>query len=144
MSRKEEESAVNDISLYMYVQLVDLLAPPEVKKHPPPLEIKKDSAGIVSIQGITMKKVVSAEALEKIFEFGLTARHVSGTAMNAESSRSHLIFAVVVRIEDLLAEKISLGKLSLIDLAGSERVSKSGKQLEYPSEYPRKLSFLLD
>ncbi|KAL8425885.1 hypothetical protein ACSSS7_008297 [Eimeria intestinalis] len=73
-----------------------------------------------------MKKVTSADALGKIFEFGLGARHVSGTAMNAESSRSHLIFAVVVRIEDLIAEKVTLGKLSLIDLAGSERVSKSG------------------
>ncbi|KAL8452428.1 hypothetical protein Emag_002396 [Eimeria magna] len=73
-----------------------------------------------------MKKVTTADALEKIFEFGLGARHVSGTAMNAESSRSHLIFAVVVRIEDLMAEKVTLGKLSLIDLAGSERVSKSG------------------
>lgn len=74
-----------------------------------------------------MKKVTSSEALEKIFEYGLSARHVSGTAMNAESSRSHLIFAVLVRIEDLLAEKVTTGKLSLIDLAGSERVSKSGK-----------------
>ncbi|CDJ38191.1 kinesin heavy chain-like protein, putative [Eimeria tenella] len=106
--------------------LVDLLAPPEVKKNPPSLDIKKDSNGIVTIQGITMKKVTSAESLEKIFEFGLASRHVSGTAMNAESSRSHLIFAIVVRIEDLIAEKVTFGKLSLIDLAGSERVSKSG------------------
>ncbi|OEH76896.1 kinesin heavy chain-like [Cyclospora cayetanensis] len=107
-------------------QLVDLLAPPEVKKNPPPLEIKKDNTGIVMIHGITLRKVTSSEALEKIFEYGLTARHVSGTAMNAESSRSHLIFAVIVKIEDLLEEKFTMGKLSLIDLAGSERVSKSG------------------
>lgn len=108
------------------LQLVDLLAPSELKKNPPSLDIKKDSAGIVNIQGITMKKVSNSEALEKIFELGLNSRHVSGTAMNAESSRSHLIFAVVVRIEDTIAEKVTLGKLSLIDLAGSERVSKSG------------------
>lgn len=109
------------------MQLIDLLAPPEAKKNPHPLEIKKDSAGMVTIQGITMKHVTTSEALKKMFEFGLSARHVSGTAMNAESSRSHLIFAVVVKLEDLLAEKITMGKLSLIDLAGSERVSKSGK-----------------
>lgn len=76
-----------------------------------------------------MKRVTSADALRKIFDFGLGARHVSGTAMNAESSRSHLIFAVVVKIEDVLAEKVTYGKLSLIDLAGSERVSKSGGKL---------------
>lgn len=80
------------------LQLIDLLAPPEAKKNPHPLEIKKDSAGMVTIQGITMKHVTTSEALKKMFEFGLSARHVSGTAMNAESSRSHLIFAVVVKL----------------------------------------------
>ncbi|KAL8273192.1 hypothetical protein Esti_002950 [Eimeria stiedai] len=124
--KKSQSRRSNRTGLCLSSALVDLLAPPEVKKHPPSLEIKKDSYGIVTIQGITMKKVTSADALGKIFEFGLGARHVSGTAMNAESSRSHLIFAVVVRIEDFLAEKVTSGKLSLIDLAGSERVSKSG------------------
>lgn len=103
-----------------------MLLPEDKKKNPPVLDIKKDTSGMVVIPGITLKKVADKESLAKIFAWGLDARHVSGTAMNAESSRSHLIFSVIVRVEDLVAGKRANGKLSLIDLAGSERVSKSG------------------
>ncbi|OXB71002.1 UNVERIFIED_CONTAM: hypothetical protein H355_012613 [Colinus virginianus] len=108
-------------------QLVDLLLPDDKKKAPPALDIKKDVNGMVVIPGITLRKVQNKGDLSKIFAYGLEARHVSGTAMNAESSRSHLIFSVIVTLEDKVAGKRANGKLSLIDLAGSERVSKSGE-----------------
>ena len=48
--------------------------------------------------------------------------------MNAESSRSHAVFTVLLTQEtskgDLKGEKVS--RLSLVDLAGSERASKTG------------------
>jgi hypothetical protein len=40
--------------------------------------------------------------------------------MNAESSRSHLICSLVVRLTNKRTGKESLGKLTLVDLAGSE------------------------
>jgi hypothetical protein len=40
--------------------------------------------------------------------------------MNAESSRSHLICSLVVRLTNRRTGKESLGKLTLVDLAGSE------------------------
>ena len=46
--------------------------------------------------------------------------------MNDESSRSHLVFAICLKVTNLTSGKISRGKLSLIDLAGSERLSKTG------------------
>ncbi|CBZ51692.1 hypothetical protein NCLIV_014870 [Neospora caninum Liverpool] len=128
-------------------QLIDLLLPEEKKKTPPALEIKKDATGMVMIPGITLKKVADKESLAKTFAWGLDARHVSGTAMNAESSRSHLIFSVIVRVEDLVAGKRASGKLSLIDLAGSERVSKSGvtkERLVEAKEINKSLSALGD
>ncbi|PFH34827.1 putative calmodulin-binding carboxy-terminal kinesin-like family protein [Besnoitia besnoiti] len=128
-------------------QLIDLLLPEDKKKSPPALEIKKDASGMVMIAGITMKKVADKETLAKTFAWGLEARHVSGTAMNAESSRSHLIFSIVVRVEDFVAGKRTTGKLSLIDLAGSERVSKSGvtkERLIEAKEINKSLSALGD
>ncbi|KEP65414.1 UNVERIFIED_CONTAM: calmodulin-binding carboxy-terminal kinesin-like family protein, putative [Hammondia hammondi] len=128
-------------------QLIDLLLPEDKKKTPPALDIKKDATGMVMIPGITLKKVADKETLAKTFAWGLDARHVSGTAMNAESSRSHLIFSVIVRVEDLVAGKRASGKLSLIDLAGSERVSKSGvtkERLVEAKEINKSLSALGD
>jgi hypothetical protein len=48
--------------------------------------------------------------------------------MNVESSRSHLIFSLVIETTDLQTGALTKGKLSFVDLAGSERVKKSGAE----------------
>ena len=50
--------------------------------------------------------------------------------MNATSSRSHLIFSVIVNARNKQTRQRTVGKLSLVDLAGSERVSKTGASAE--------------
>lgn len=50
--------------------------------------------------------------------------------MNAASSRSHSILAVMVETVDSVTKKTITGKLSLIDLAGSERQDKTGATAE--------------
>jgi kinesin family protein C2/C3 len=45
--------------------------------------------------------------------------------MNAESSRSHLIVSVFTNGYNRLTKVTTTGRLNLIDLAGSERISKS-------------------
>ena len=61
---------------------------------------------------------------------GFNARTVASTAMNAESSRSHSIFTVIIEISDTGdvegGERVRAGKLNLVDLAGSERQKKTG------------------
>ncbi|GBF96810.1 hypothetical protein Rsub_09666 [Raphidocelis subcapitata] len=112
--------------------LMDLLLPaqprasgpraPEV----PRLEIKKDPRGLVTVQGATVVPVPSAEAALAMIDDGLARRHTAGTAMNRESSRSHLIISLVVEATNLQTQSVARGKLSFVDLAGSERVKKSG------------------
>ena len=50
--------------------------------------------------------------------------------MNAESSRSHSIFTIVIEMSSVSEldgkEHVKRGKLNLVDLAGSERASKTG------------------
>lgn len=50
--------------------------------------------------------------------------------MNAESSRSHSIFTIIIEMstvdKDSGKEIIKAGKLNLVDLAGSERQKKTG------------------
>jgi len=119
-----------DVDCYMleiYLDdLVDLLLEKKRRKNPPDLKIRSGKGGIVEVQNATIQQAESLEVLEKIFEDGMKARHVTKTKMNDESSRSHMIFAMLIRAENLQTGKVSLGKLSLIDLAGSERLSKTG------------------
>jgi len=48
------------------------------------------------------------------------------TKMNEASSRSHLIFSIIIDATNLSTKVRTVGKLSFVDLAGSERSSKTG------------------
>lgn len=96
------------------------------KKAPEKLEIKVDNKKMVFVKGAVIKPAESADELLNLFEAGNAKRHVGATKMNAESSRSHSVFAVLVEVYNKTTKKTSVGKLSLVDLAGSERADKTG------------------
>lgn len=50
--------------------------------------------------------------------------------MNDASSRSHLIFAIIVDSTNVNTGVRTIGKLSFVDLAGSEKNSKTGADAE--------------
>ena len=92
------------------------------KTEGPKLKINVDrKTNDVSIEGAVIKTADSPAQLKDLFERGNHIRHTSATTMNAESSRSHSIFAVLVYDR----RHGRTGKLSLIDLAGSERLKKT-------------------
>ena len=93
---------------------------------PPKLDIKLDNKKMVFVKGAVIKPAATADELLDLFEQGNTMRHVGATKMNAESSRSHSIFAILIEVFNKTTRKTSVGKLSLVDLAGSERADKTG------------------
>ena len=103
-----------------------MLLPPDKLKAPPRLDIKKDAKGWVTVQNATLVSVASEEDIMHVIDAGLSVRKVTSTKMNVESSRSHLIFSLIVETTDLQTQTVTRGKLSFVDLAGSERVKKSG------------------
>ncbi|XP_031488283.1 kinesin-like protein KIN-14I isoform X2 [Nymphaea colorata] len=125
--------------------LIDLLLPRNAKRLK--LEIKKDSKGMVVVENATTVTISGLEELNSIAFRGFEQRHTSGTQMNDESSRSHLIFSIVIESTNLVTQSQAKGKLSFVDLAGSERVKKSGSsghQLKEAQSINRSLSALGD
>jgi hypothetical protein len=116
--------------------LVDLYWVLDNKKHrssagdPPKLDIKVDAKKMVYIKNCVMKEASSPAELMDLFNKGNKERHTGATQMNAESSRSHSIFAIMVECFDTTTKKTTMGKLSLVDLAGSERADKTGAGAE--------------
>ena len=115
------------VELYLD-HIIDLLLPKKVKQ--PSLTIRKDSTGRVFIPEATVLKAMTAKALQEIFEQGSQNRHTSDTRMNDSSSRSHLIFSILLEVNNPDTDLNRMGKLSLVDLAGSERVKKTGATAE--------------
>ena len=64
---------------------------------------------------------------------GSSNREVAFTGMNERSSRSHSLFIIHVYQKNLKKDSTKQSKLYFVDLAGSEKVSKTGcmgQQLE--------------
>merc|ERR1719421_401634 len=127
--------------------LIDLLHSRSKEKVHQPLIIKKDAKGMVYVQNATEVAVNSKVEMMEAMAEGLQQRHTSETKMNRESSRSHLIFSVVLTGVDESTGRVSTGKMTLCDLAGSERVKKSeaeGEQLKEAIAINKSLSALGD
>ncbi|MED6136311.1 Kinesin-like protein KIN-14E [Stylosanthes scabra] len=103
--------------------------------------------GMVAVENVTVLPISKIEDLNNIIQRGSERRHTSGTQMNEESSRSHLILSVVIESTNLQSQAVARGKLSFVDLAGSERVKKSGSvgsQLKEAQSINKSLSALGD
>ncbi|MBA0793689.1 hypothetical protein Gohar_018077, partial [Gossypium harknessii] len=88
--------------------LVDLLLPKNAKRLK--LDIKKDSKGMVAVENATVIPISTFEELKSIIQRGSERRHISGTQMNEESSRSHLILSVVIESTNLQTQSVARGK----------------------------------
>uniref|UniRef100_A0A3Q1CGW7 Kinesin-like protein n=1 Tax=Amphiprion ocellaris TaxID=80972 RepID=A0A3Q1CGW7_AMPOC len=83
---------------------------------------------VVCFQGCTERFVSSPEEVMDVIDEGKANRHVAVTNMNEHSSRSHSIFLINIKQENVETELKLSGKLYLVDLAGSEKVSKTGAE----------------
>lgn len=77
------------------------------------------------IDGAEVLTATTPGDVMKIFAKGSSRHTTASTQMNAESSRSHLVCSLVVKLTNRRSGIQSIGKLMLVDLAGSERVRKS-------------------
>ncbi|XP_076148024.1 kinesin-like protein KIF18A isoform X1 [Alosa pseudoharengus] len=91
-----------------------------------PLAVREDSTKGVVVQGLSVHQPKSAEHILEALDYGNKNRTQHPTDMNATSSRSHAVFQVYLRQQDKTASlnpNVRVAKMSLIDLAGSERAS---------------------
>ncbi|XP_052866152.1 kinesin heavy chain [Anopheles cruzii] len=92
------------------------------------LSVHEDKNRVPYVKGATERFVSSPEDVFEVIEEGKSNRHIAVTNMNEHSSRSHSVFLINVKQENMENEKKLSGKLYLVDLAGSEKVSKTGAE----------------
>ncbi|CAE8624306.1 unnamed protein product, partial [Polarella glacialis] len=113
----------------------------------PKLGLRTDRDGFAQVDRLVEKEVKDAPELIRLLVRGLSQRIVAANAMNAESSRSHVMFTVKVTSVDAETREPLTGKLLLCDLGGSERLKRTeaaGDQLKEAIEINKSLSALGD
>ncbi|KAL7522046.1 hypothetical protein ACHAWX_006739 [Stephanocyclus meneghinianus] len=96
------------------------------------LSIKRNAEGKSFVDGINLvdidveNKSVGLEQLEAVIATAARARSVATTRMNSQSSRSHSVFMLHLCGSNEESGTIVHGALNLCDLAGSERLDRSG------------------
>ena len=90
----------------------------------PKLTIYEDSQGNLIIPDLSPINISNFEEANKLFILAEKFRHISSTEFNERSSRSHCIFSFNIKLTDN-ENNIIRSTLHVIDLAGSERITKS-------------------
>ena len=90
----------------------------------PNLNMYEDASGNLIIPDLNPISINSYEEASKLFKLAAKFRHTSSTEYNDRSSRSHCIFSFQLKIKGKDG-RIIRSTLHIIDLAGSERLSKS-------------------
>ncbi|XP_057528390.1 kinesin-like protein KIN-14N isoform X2 [Amaranthus tricolor] len=88
--------------------------------------IKHDANGNTHVSDLTIVDVRSSKEVAYLLDKAAQSRSVGKTLMNEQSSRSHFVFTLRISGVNESTEQQVQGVLNLIDLAGSERLSKSG------------------
>ncbi|KAG8505018.1 Kinesin-like protein KIF18B [Galemys pyrenaicus] len=147
LEARREEKQFEVLISYQEVyneQIHDLLEPKG------PLAIREDPDKGVVVQGLSFHQPTSAEQLLEMLTRGNRNRTQHPTDANATSSRSHAIFQIFVKQQDRvpgLTQALQVAKMSLIDLAGSERASSThakGERLREGANINRSLLALIN
>ena len=90
------------------------------------LDLREDPVKGICVAGITEFTTATVEETMELLHRGNLCRAVEPTKKNETSSRSHAVMQIMVEGKDKtpgMSESVHVGKLSMIDLAGSERAS---------------------
>lgn len=109
--------------------------------------IRHDADGNTYVSDLTIVDVCSIKEVSNLLQQAAHSRSVGKTDMNEHSSRSHLVFTLRIYGVNESTEQQVQGVLNLIDLAGSERLSRSGatgERLKETQAINKSLSSLSD
>jgi len=114
-----------------YLEIYNELIKDLIEPGPEALELREDPVKGSSVSGLSVRTVKNSGEVMDLLRRGNKHRTSEHTGANAVSSRSHAVLQVWVEQKDRtvdVQEQVKIGKLSLIDLAGSERASRTNNR----------------
>ncbi|NXT48115.1 KI20B protein, partial [Pluvianellus socialis] len=105
----------------------DLLIPVSNDKKRKMLRLAQDIKGCSYVKDLQWVQIADSKEAFRLLKLGLRHQSIASTKLNTCSSRSHSIFTVkILKIEDSEVPRVTrVNELSMCDLAGSERCTKT-------------------
>ncbi|XP_076136275.1 kinesin-like protein KIF19 [Alosa pseudoharengus] len=135
-----------DCSVYMsYLEIYNEMIRDLLNPSSGYLDLREDAKGEIRIAGITEFSTSNAKEIMALLTKGNKQRTQEPTAANKTSSRSHAILQVTVKQKSRVKninEEVRMGKLFMVDLAGTERASQTqnrGKRMKEGAHINRSL-----
>lgn len=125
----------------------DLLSDDDATGPPAKHQITHGKDGSTTVTGVQVRDIRSASDVYDCLRDASQRRSVGETLLNERSSRSHSVFTLTLRGEDVQTDRTTMGVLHLVDLAGSERLAQSkaeGARLKETLAINKSLSCLGD
>ena len=121
----EYEMRVSFLEIYNET-IRDLLRDEEIGEKKHEIKVNPDGSRLVTDLTIRPLEPTDAEAVQDVMETAAKYRTTSATNMNDVSSRSHSVFTLHLTAVHKESNQKLKGMLNLCDLAGSERLKRSG------------------
>jgi len=114
-----------------YLQIYNEVISDLIKPNPnAKLVIREDKQKGVYVEGLSEWIVRSPQEIYGLMDMGSKMRATGATKMSEMSSRSHAIFTIICEQGEESGEDekvcVKIGKLNIVDLAGSEKVRQTG------------------
>ncbi|TGZ59996.1 hypothetical protein CRM22_008782 [Opisthorchis felineus] len=87
------------------------------------LPIKPDNNGVMYVEGVVQKQTACAAELYELYQRAWHNRRMAETRLEHNSTRSHFILSIMVMVTNKITNTTYRGKLTAIDMAGSERAT---------------------
>jgi Kinesin motor domain len=128
--KEMEESSLGKIKVTILVELLEVYN----EKIRDLLSKEKNQNLAMASNDVVGNRVVATSTVEEVMTYltlAQTRRCVKATASNSESSRSHMVFTLQFNATTTDGDEVHErnGKLNICDLAGSERLNKSGAHM---------------
>ncbi|XP_042647651.1 kinesin-like protein KIF20B isoform X2 [Tyto alba] len=134
-SEQSSTTVKNDMKFSVWVSFFeiynecfyDLLIPISNDKKRKTLRLAQDIKGCSYVKDLQWVQISDSKEAFRLLKLGLKHQSIASTKLNTCSSRSHSIFTVkILKIEDSGAPRVTrVNELSMCDLAGSERCTKT-------------------
>lgn len=97
--------------------------------NPNQLKIRDDEQGIAYVENCIVTELEDEKSAIELYAEWIENRKSATTNYNEHSSRSHLIFSIILEIQNKKTKSYTFSKISVIDLAGSENLKNEDNKI---------------